>query len=476
MKPYLALGLLALAGCARIPEDHQSVQLRDAAGAQLSSQIKLASEGWPDARWWSRYHDSQLDQLMDAALKGSPNLVVAQTRVLAAQAGVQQAHANEGVNVRASVSVTRELTSEYGLIPPPLAGEWVTDTEPQISASYEFDWWGKHKAEIAAALGETAASRADLAAAEQSLTTAVAQAYFTWQTDNARIALIKQQRDVQQNLHQIAARRVQSGLENDTSQRSARGDVANQDAVLAQLAATERQDRESLRALLGITGDSKVVDQLQPQPLPQAVGALPADLGLNLVARRPDLQAARWRAEAATQRTEYNKALFYPDISLSAFVGASSLSLDDVLKQGTRTLGITPALSLPIFDSGRLAAGLTASRAQRDVAIAQYNQALVNAVQDVANQGVALQGLSAQEAATRNYLVATEGVLKNQQTRMQRGLTDQGVVLRAQLPVLMIQDQLLLLRNRQINTEIALTRALGGGYQAPTADAVAETK
>ncbi|WP_283151097.1 efflux transporter outer membrane subunit [Silvimonas soli] len=476
MKQKLAFGILVLlAGCASVPDDHPSVKMRDAAAAQLSTQLKLAQEGWPQARWWTRYQDDQLNALMDAALKGSPSLAVAQTRVTLAQTGISQARAADGVNIRASVSVSREMTSQYGIYPPPLAGTWITDSEPMVNATYQFDWWGKHKAEIAAALGETAASRADYAAAEQALTAAVAQAYFAWQADLARIELVKQQRDVQNRLQKIAVRRVQSGLENDTVQRSASGDVANQDSVIAQLQTSERKDRESLRALVGVTGSDSGIDHLGARPLPATAGGVPTDLGLNLVARRPDLQAARWRVEASVQRTDASKAAFYPDVNLSAFFGFSSLSLDDLLKRGTRTYGITPGISLPIFDSGRLAAGLQGDRAQRDVAIAQYNQTLVNAVQDVANQGIALQGLSDQEKAMRAYLHATEGVRDSQQKRMQSGLTDQGSVLRAELPVLMIQDQLLVLKNRQLEAEVALVRALGGGYEAP-ADTAAQAE
>ncbi|GGP23705.1 efflux transporter outer membrane subunit [Silvimonas iriomotensis] len=474
MKQKLAFGILVLlAGCASIPDDHPTVQMRDAAAAQLSTQLKLAQEGWPAARWWTRYHDDQLNALVDAALKGSPSLAVAQSRVALAQTAVSQARAADGINVDASVRATRELTSKYGIYPPPLAGNWITDTEPMINASYDFDWWGKHKAEISAALGETAAAQADYAAAEQQLTAAVAEAYFDWQADQARIQVVEQQRDVQDRLHQIAARRVQSGLDTDAVQRSARGDVANQDSVIAQLRTSERKDREALRALVGATGDVTSIDQLKAIPLPASAGGVPTDLGLNLLSRRPDLQAARWRVEASVKRTEADKAAFYPDINISAFIGFSSISLDDFLKRGTRTMGITPGISFPIFDNGRLSAGLQGDRAQRDVIIAQYNQALVNAVQDVANQGIALQGLADQEKAMTAYLRASEAVRDNQQRRMQNGLTDQGSVLRAQLPVLMIQEQLLILKNRQLAAEIGLTHALGGGYEAP-ADTVAK--
>jgi multidrug efflux system outer membrane protein len=137
---------------------------------------------------------------------------------------------------------------------------------------------------------------------------------------------------------------------------------------------------------------------------------LTATLGIELLARRPDLQAARWRVEASLERIEATEAAFYPDINLSGFIGTDTVSLDELLKHASRTLSIGPALSLPLFDSGRLKASLSAARSRRNEMIADYNQTVFKAVSDVAQEGASLQGLQNQIAEQQATAGATPGI------------------------------------------------------------------
>jgi multidrug efflux system outer membrane protein len=221
-----------------------------------------------------------------------------------------------------------------------------------------------------------------------------------------------------------------------------------------------------LRALLG--ADAQALSDLAPRALPDTPAALPSQLGMDLLARRPDLQAARWRVEASLDQIEASKAAFYPDINLSGYFGTDVVSLDQLFRYGSRTMSIGPALTLPLFDSGRLKAGLQIARTQRNEMIADYNQSVFKAVRDVAQQAINLQGLQKQIVEQEATATATDALLRSAQERFKRGLADNGTILTAELGVDKQKLIKLLLENQVLQTDVALIKALGGGYQATT--------
>jgi multidrug efflux system outer membrane protein len=200
--------------------------------------------------------------------------------------------------------------------------------------------------------------------------------------------------------------------------------------------------------------------------LPELPAALPRSLGIELLARRPDLQAARWHVEASLERIESAEASFYPDINLTASFGTDAVTLDKLFSAASRTLYFGPTVTLPLFDSGRLKARLGAARTQRNELIADYNQAVVNAVREVAQEGVSLQGLQKQLDEQAASAAATDALLHSVEARYQRGLADRGTLLSAELAVDRQQDTRLQLKDQQLLTNVALVKALGGGYRA----------
>jgi outer membrane protein TolC len=178
--------------------------------------------------------------------------------------------------------------------------------------------------------------------------------------------------------------------------------------------------------------------------------ALPAALPADLLGRRADLVAQRWRVEAAQRDVDVAPAQFYPNVNLVASVGLSSLGLDNFIQAGSRTYGAGPALRLPIFEGGRLRANLGAKDAEVDAAVEGYNAALLRALREVADEVSSLQSLERQ-AGLGNFLT----------------------VLTAQTNVLTQARTATDLKARHLGSEVALTRALGGGYSADTLPAVA---
>jgi len=459
--------MLSLAACVGIPADHELLPQRDLASAQLAANIKLAREGWPQAQWWTQYNDAQLTALIMQALKDSPNLQVAAARIQSAHAALDFSNADRGVSVGVNAVSDRQRYSANGFFPPPIGGSYYTETTPQIVANYDFDWWGKHKAAIGAALGEVNASRADYAQAEQALAAAVARTYFTMQGDWARLDNLKKITELQGELVTDKAKRIAHGVASADSERLAEIDLSNVKQQTTMLETQVAQEREALRALIG--ADSNALTDLTPHSLPDAQAALPNRLGFELLAHRPDLQAARWHVQASLDRIEETQAAFYPDINLMASVGTDTITFSKLLDAGSRTLYFGPTLTLPIFDSGRLKGRLEGARSQRNELIADYNEAVVTAVREVAQAGVALQGVQKQIDEQSTTTKASKAVLRSVQARYDHGLADHASLLNAELAVDKQQDMTLQLQNQQLLSNIALIKALGGGYQAEPA-------
>jgi multidrug efflux system outer membrane protein len=455
--------MLMLGGCIHVPKDTGAARAPDFARAQHAATIDLGRDAWPVERWWQDYRDPQLDRLVDGALAGNPSLAVAAARVRAAGAQLNAERAAGGLQAGLETGINRQRYSANGFFPAPIGGSWYTDTTVQGRVSYDLDWWGKHRAEVAAAIGEQNAASAQASQAQQLLAAKVAASYFRLQLLWARAANVVEQIQVERRLLQDRQARLAHGLATVDAQRGVElelGRLAEQAALFETQAARER---EALRALTTAGPGDFALERRLPQ---SAQAALPRELGVELLARRPDLQAARWRVEAALSRAAAREAAFYPDINLSGAVGLNAVSLGKLLRGASRTLLAGTVLDLPLFDSGRLEAGLGIARAERDALVAEYNEAVLDAVREVAQEGATLQGIAREQAAHEEALRASAQLAASAQGRLTRGLAERSALLQAQLEVLRQRGAALQLQDAQLQTQVALTRALGGGYRA----------
>ena len=458
----LALSL-ALAGCASVPPDTQQLPQQDLATVQLAADLHLASEGWPAARWWRQFQDDQLSQLIDTALSASPSLDVANARIGSALSAFDAQHAQRGPRVDLDANANRQRYSGNGLMPAPIGGNVYNEVTVGVQAHYDLDWWGRHKAQIAASLGEVNARRAEYAMAEQMLAAEIARHYFSMQNGWARMDNLQALVELQRQLVLDKEKRIANGLGVSDDHLSAQTRLSLLQQQIALLETQVVTEREALRALLG--ADASALASLRPAQAQALPHALPGKLGMELLARRPDLQAARWRVQASLSNIEAAQASFYPDIDLGASFGLDAIKLGKLLQSGSRTLFIGPALSLPLFDSGRLQAQLGGARSERNALIADYNQNVFNVVRDVAQAGARVQGVENQLRLQQENLRASEAQLRNAHARMQQGLADRASQLNAEMTVRGQVDLGMQLQNQRQNAEINLNVALGGGYR-----------
>jgi NodT family efflux transporter outer membrane factor (OMF) lipoprotein len=193
---------------------------------------------------------------------------------------------------------------------------------------------------------------------------------------------------------------------------------------------------------------------------------LPGNLQASLLGRRPDIVAARLRAEAAAKQIDVAGAQFYPDVNLAAFIGFQSLGLNMLSKSGSVTGSIGPAITLPIFDSGRLKGQYKGARAEYDAAVASYNGAVTQALHEVADVGVSQRALAGRLERTQAAVDAATEAHRIAQNRYRGGLATYLEVLNAEDALLANVQALANLRSRRFALDVQLVRALGGGYQS----------
>ncbi|MEX3936608.1 MdtP family multidrug efflux transporter outer membrane subunit [Paraburkholderia phymatum] len=460
------------AGCALI--HHDSAPYAEIAPEQiaLADNIHLAREGWPAARWWTRYHDAQLDALIDQALSNAPTMVIARTRVAQAKSDVELVKTGSSLQVTALALLNREHVSAHGFLGPfaqnepalGLTGPWYTEGIVGLGASLKVDIWGKQRAQIAASVGVSNARLAETSAVELEISTDVAQLYYGIQTTYQLIDLLNESHEVAAFAVQAHEARAARGLESRTLLEEARAQQLAIERQIVSAQAQIRQFRESLRALIGAGPDG--LPAIEPVALPRSKAALPATLSYELLARRPDLQAMRWYVESSFDRIDAAKAAFYPSFDIKAFFGFDALHLADLFTHASQQINLIPGLYLPIFDGGRLNANLSGAREGSNLLIEQYNQAVLNAVRDVAQTGSRLEALDAESELQKQRIESLAFARDSAEAHYQRGLTSRLAALEARQPVIAEQVALLTLDGQMISQEITLTKALGGGYHA----------
>ncbi|NKZ37533.1 efflux transporter outer membrane subunit [Oleiagrimonas citrea] len=458
----VAVATLLLGACAGVPDKIRHVDLRSQ--APLAGLPSSSQGSWPAAAWWKRYHDPQLDRLIDRALHDATSLAAARSRVNAARASAKLTASQVGLRINGNVQVARQRLSENGLIPSQFLGfTWYNQGDIGVQGSYDFDLWGGHRAEVEAAIGQVHAAAAERSAAALALQVGITRTYFGWQADRHRLQLAEQLVRDQERLVHVFDVRVNAGLEpNDRLQQARAGAAAARQQVAA-LRGSAKIRRAILAALIGIA--PKDLPDLKMRPLPKANAALPANAGLDLIARRPDIAARRWQVESALRQTDAARAKFFPDFSLNAMAGFSSIDLGKLLHPESRVFALTPALHLPIFEGGLLRAGFGVSKAQLQSAVAQYNDAVVNAAREVSTQVLDLQRLRAQRHEQQAQLQAVSALQRNAEARQHQGLTDIQPVLQARTQVLQQRDAHLQLTAQILDADVGLIQALGGGYQ-----------
>ncbi len=461
---------MLLAGCASFDGSHTEAKAIDPstlAVAQTVGTTPRSDAAWPVDQWWKQFGDPALDALIDEGLAdgNSIDLRRAEARLRAAEAVVRNAQAGTYPTLDLNASAVRERFPANFIYPPPLGGSTYNIGSATVDLRYDLDFWGRNRAAIASAQSQQRAAEADRQAARLAISTSIARAWFQLQ----RLASLRDvtERAISQrtDVVQIAQQRFDAGIDTNAELRQAEALLPQARVDLTQIDESIGLVRNQLAALLG-KGPDRGRDIGMPHGVASSVVPLPASLPAELIGRRPDIVAARWRVEAARGNIAAARAAFYPNIDIAASAGLLALGASSFFNIGSRTWSAGPALTLPIFEGGRLRANLAGRNADYDAAVEQYNATLVDAVKDVADQVVSLKSVDAQLADQALARTKTEQAYDVAVVRYKAGLSTYLTVLNAQTSVLQEERADAELRARILDLNVALIRALGGGYRA----------
>lgn len=463
----LVLPLLLVAGCASMHGLHPQGRLRDPGSldAQRSlAAVEVSPAAWPQRDWWRSLGDAQLDALIAEALAGNPGLEVADARSRQALARVGLADADRQPSIGASAS-SSGLRIPETVVEPPIGGHYSALNSLSLSFSYGFDLWGGKRAAWEAAVDEAHAAEIDAQAARLTLSANVARSYVELAHAFERADIADHERARARHALELTRQRVDAGIDSALQLRQAEAALpaAEQQWLAAQ--AKIDDERITLAALLGAGPDRGLAIERPQLSAPVAL-QLPGQLPAELLGRRPDLVAARWRVEAARHTIDNARAAFYPNVDLSAAVGLAALGGDGLFSAQGRFYQFAPAISLPIFDGGRLRANLAGTDAQYDLAVAEYNQNLVGALRAVAARITSLRSLVPQIEAARQAAQVAADAHRLAEARYRNGVGNYLDVLIVQQQLLTAEQRVADLETQRVDGAIALVQALGGGFEA----------
>ena len=422
-------------------------------------------EQWPEQRWWQHYQDADLNHLVELALANAPSLSAAEARVATAVQVVRETGAAQGLQLDGNASLSRQRISDNGLFPSQFLGfNSYNLADLGVSARYSFDWWGRQRAKIESSVDTLRAAQAERVAADLQISALVAEQYFGWQADQQRLLLLQQRQALLARQATVAAKRVAAQLDTADAQHRIAQDQAATASQIAQVQGSAQLRRVAMAALLGAVEQD--IPNPPVKPLPQTVVQLPANAGLDLVARRPDITASRWRVEAAQQGLVSARADYYPDVSLRALVGLESRDLGKLLLPGSSVPSLGLALHLPFYDGGLRDAQFAAQQTQLRAAIADYDATVFAAARETGNAISAGMTALAQQRGQQQQLQELQSLTQTAAARLQAGTSDIRSQWTLELEQLASRDVQTQLQLAAVLADVALQRALGGGYLA----------
>jgi len=454
------LATTALTACTTLPQS--------APFASEPSQAKKVNpiEAATDQAWWQGFGDTQLQGLMTEAFNNSPTLAMAEARLNQAQAVASQYHAAAAPNLSFNTDAHEVKQSYNNGFPKEFLPQGYNDQGTMtLNFGWELDFWGRNRAAIAAASTQAQAAGADAAQARLILATAITGAYIDLDRLYQEHDLAQRAVEIRTDSANLVQQKVVNGVSNQAEVEQAQAGVYAAQADLAALDEQIELNKHQIAMLVGASPD-RAASLARPtiDADAKAFGPAPETVNLDLIGRRPDIIAARWRAEAASAHIKQAHAAFYPNINLRGFLGFEALGLGNLFKDGSDAGQFGPALSLPLFDGGALKANLKSAEAEHALAIASYNQDVLVAMQEVADTLSSQTALQARLDNSQKALDSYEQAYKLSKLRYDGGLSNYTSLLLAEQSLINQRRVVADLKSRSMTLDIALIKALGGQY------------
>ncbi len=461
---------LALAGCVNLAPKYERPaapvagsfpQLPATGGATLPT---ATTEAPASIAWQRFFADARLRQLIELSLANNRDLRVAILNIEQARAQYRIARADRVPTVSAAVTGDRRTTGEDAPIQSAYSAGLAV-------SNFELDLFGRVRNLSEAALAQYLATEEARKTAQISLVASVANSYLSLLADDELLALTEQTLKTREESLKLTQLRFENGVSSKLELQQSSSLVETARATLAQLRRLRAQDANTLTLLVG-------------QPIPENLPAgatlaqtelpdLPAGLPSDLLTVRPDIRSAEQQLIAANANIGAARANYFPRISLTGSAGSASTELSGLFKSGSFGWTFAPQAILPIFDLGRVSAGVDAARAGRDIAVAQYERTIQTAFREVADALAGQATYSEQLRAQRAVAAAEQDRFNLSDLRYRSGAASYLDLLDAQRSLFQAQQQAVEANLARLQNQVTLYRVLGGGWSEPEPEAQA---
>ena len=466
--------ILFVAGCTG-QINKQTVQRDSMVESSLSAALTASEQfylgDWPEKQWWTQFNDPQLTELIETALQTSPTLQRAFYQMQSAEQQAKKIRSFLFPQLDVEAMENWEYFSKNGFVrdfypvtPPMQVPPTVNQLDLSLNLNYEIDFWGKNKKRFHAALGEAKAQMAERAQAQLTLCTAIAFAYFTFQTKARELHTNEQILQLVKEKQSLRSDRTYCGIDNAVPLLDVDESLYAIKQEISRLNKEMIVDVYVLKELLGEGPDSP--REIVPGQIsyPSRI-SLPQNIGLDLLSHRPDLVAGLWRVESASQNIGVAKTEFYPNVNLAAFGGLESLSFANFLSWDSKTGAISPAIHLPLFTGGRLKANLQEKVAEYHQAVFAYNETLLRAAREVVSEIASIRSIQERTQLQQTLLRSVKAKIDINSNRHQNGIETQLTLLSTKENYLVQQLTEIHLDESKLFSLIRLIKSLGGGYE-----------
>lgn len=432
--------------------------------------IKSAAQDahWSTAQWWQAYGDPQLNHWIDLAVQGSPSMAMAAARVREARAMAGIAESAESLQINGDATLKRHnWPSDQFYGPGALDNSTTWDNNASLGLSYALDLWGRESNATERAVDMAHMSAAEARQAQLELQNNVVRAYIQLSLHFAQRDIVAATLAQQQQILDLAQKRLNGGIGTHFEVSQAETPLPETHRQLDALDEQIALSRNQLAALAG-KGPGAGAQLQRPTLSLAAPLKLPSSLPAELLGQRPDVVASRWQVAAQARGIDVAHAGFYPNVDLVGSLGyvATGGGMLSFLTGKKLNYTAGPAISLPIFDGGRLRSQLGEASAGYDIAVAHYNQTLVNALKGISDQLIRRESMDKQQAFAAESVASAQKTYDIAMIAYQRGLTDYLNVLNAQSLLFRQQQVQQQVQAARLSAHAELVTALGGGLGA----------
>ena len=455
----LALCALCCVGCAVGPEFHRPNSELPATWSFSKTQTAPAADPAALVRWWRRFHDPELNALVEQAIEANLDVKIAAARLSQARAQRQAAAASFWPWFNASGGAQEAHASGSG----PAAGT-SRSYHGSLSAAWELDFFGGNRRNLESATARLTAATATLDATRLSMAAEVALTYCQLRSIQDQLAVAQRNLATQQRSATITHDRRAAGFASALDAVNSDAIVANTQAQIPRLLTTARQTTHAIAVLLGRPPTDLLGRLTPPGPLPTAAASVPTGIPSDLLRRRPDIRSAEANAHAATARIGVAVADLFPKFALGGSLNQQSAKLSDWLSPSARVSAYGPSFNWALLQGGSIQANIRVQQALRDEALLAYRKTVLGALQEVEDAMIASSNEHKRRASLLAAVTANRRAVELSTELYTAGQTDFLNVLSAQRALLQTESELTLSNLALATNLIALYKALGGGW------------